>query len=218
MSKTVIISGGVLNEEFAIQVLEQYKDEDICIIAADKGVEFLYKNKITPQYIVGDFDSIDKEIIDYYRNETEVPIREYNPIKDATDTEIAMRLGMTLGSREMLILGATGGRIDHLWANIQSLVFAYQAGVRAYILDPQNKIYVTDRPCTIKKNEVYGPNLSVFSLSGEIYDFSMTGTKWELNHHDLKPCDSLTVSNRFDKDEVNIEFSEGILVIMETRD
>ena len=216
MSKTVIVSGGMIDEEVAKQVLND--DEDICIIAADKGVEFLYKNNIMPQYIVGDFDSIEKDIIDYYRNETEVPIREYNPVKDASDTEIAMRLGMTLGSRKMTILGATGGRIDHLWANIQSLVIACKAGVDACIIDAQNKIYVTDKSVTIKKADAYGQYLSVFAMSGEIYDFSISGTKWELDHHDLKPYDSLTVSNRFEKDEVKIEFPEGILVIMETRD
>ena len=216
MSRTIIVSGGMLDENVVKQVLDEC--EDRCIIAADKGVEFLYKNNIMPQYIVGDFDSIDKEIIDYYRNETEVPIREYNPVKDASDTEIAMRLGMTLGSRDMVILGATGGRIDHLWANIQSLVIACKAGVNACIIDSQNKIYVTDKSITIKKADAYGQYLSVFAIGGEIYDFSMSGTKWELDHHDLKPYDSLTVSNCFEKDEVRIEFQEGILVIMETRD
>ena len=62
--------------------------------------------------IVGDFDSVDQTIATYYRDETDVPIREFNPVKDASDTEIAIRLAMTLGCKEMIILGATGGRID----------------------------------------------------------------------------------------------------------
>ena len=80
----------------------------------------------------------------YYRDETDVPIREFNPVKDASDTEIAIRLAMTLGCKEMIILGATGGRIDHLWANIQSLAIPFQAGVEAQILDPQNRIRLID--------------------------------------------------------------------------
>lgn len=216
MSKTVIISGGVLDEGFVEKVLE--KNEGASIIGVDRGVEYLYHHQIMPQYIVGDFDSIDSEIISYYRNETNVPIREYNPIKDATDTEIAIRLGITLGSREIIILGATGGRIDHLWANIQTLSVACRAGVDAYILDTRNKIRVIDKPCILKKSEAYGPFLSVFTLDGEVFDFNLKGTKWPLVHHTLKPCDSLTVSNRFEKDEVEIDFSRGTLVVMETRD
>lgn len=216
MSKTIIISGGVIDEEFIGKILAG--EEGAYVIGVDRGVEYLYHHGIMPQYIVGDFDSIDPEIIAYYRNETNVAIREFNPIKDATDTEIAIRLGITLGSREMIILGATGGRIDHLWANIQTLGVACKAGVKAYILDDKNKIYVIDKSCTIKKSEAFGPYLSVFALSGEVFDFNLKGTKWPLKHHTLKPYDSLTVSNRFEEDTVEITFPSGVLVVMETRD
>ena len=50
------------------------------------------------------------------------------------------------------------------------------------------------------------------------YDFNLTGTKWPLSHHDLMPCDSLTVSNQFEAEEVKIDFGNGRIVIMETRD
>lgn len=216
MSKAVIISGGALDEGFAEEIMAQ--NEGACVIGVDKGLEFLYRRGILPQYIVGDFDSIDPEVISYYRNETHVSIREYNPIKDASDTEIAIRLAMTLGSSEMLILGATGGRVDHLWANIQTLAVACEAGVKAWILDPRDKIWVTNKPCSLKKSEAFGPYLSIFPLNGEVFDFNLTGTKWPLRHHTLKPCDSLTVSNEFAEEEVKIDFSEGILVIMQTRD
>lgn len=216
MSKTIIISGGVIDDEFVGNILAE--EEEAYVIGVDRGVEYLYHHEIMPQYIVGDFDSIDPEVIAYYRNETNVAIREFNPIKDATDTEIAIRLGITLGSHELIILGATGGRIDHLWANIQTLAVACKAGVQAYILDDKNKIYVIDKPCTIKKKEAFGPYLSVFTLSGEVFDFNLTGTKWPLRHHTLKPYDSLTVSNRFEEDAVKIDFTSGVLVVMETRD
>ena len=216
MSKAIIISGGALDEGFAEEIMAQ--NEGACVIGVDKGLEFLYRRGILPQYIVGDFDSIDPEVISYYRNETHVSIREYNPIKDASDTEIAIRLAMTLGSSEMLILGATGGRVDHLWANIQTLAVACEAGVKAWILDPRDKIWVTNKPCSLKKSEAFGPYLSIFPLNGEVFDFNLTGTKWPLRHHTLKPCDSLTVSNEFAEEEVKIDFSEGMLVIMQTRD
>ena len=51
------------------------------MIGVDRGVEFLYNHQIMPDYIVGDFDSTREEIRDYYKNETNVPVREYNPKK-----------------------------------------------------------------------------------------------------------------------------------------
>ena len=68
----------------------------------------MYEHQILPDYIVGDFDSTPEEIVSYYRNETRVPIRKFNPVKDASDTEIALRLCLELGRKHVLILGATG--------------------------------------------------------------------------------------------------------------
>ena len=216
MSKAIIISGGELEEGFVETVLSE--NEGASIVGVDKGVEYLYHHQIKPNYIVGDFDSIAPEVIKYYKTETNVAIREYNPVKDESDTEMAIRIAITIGSTEIYILGATGGRIDHLWANVQSLAIACKFNVRAYILDPQNRIFVTDKPSQLKKSEAYGKYLSVFSLSGDIFDFNMKGTKWPLEHHVLKPTDSLTVSNRFEDELVEIDFIGGTIVVMETKD
>ena len=61
MSKRiVIVSGGEIDSETALSVLEQ--PESRYIIAVDKGMEFLYSEKIMPSYIVGDFDSVNEEV------------------------------------------------------------------------------------------------------------------------------------------------------------
>lgn len=162
---------------------------------------------------------IKKEIGDYYRNETNVPIREFNPVKDASDTEIAIRLAMTLGAKEILILGATGGRIDHLWANVQSLAIPFKAGIDAVIMDTQNKIRLIGGGEThLKKGETYGPYFSVFPLGEEVYGFSIKGAKYPLDNHTLIPYDSLCVSNQFQEDEVTISFLKGVVILMETKD
>ena len=63
MSKRiVIISGGELNEEFVLSVLAE--EEKQYVIGVDRGMEFLYAHQILPNYIVGDFDSVKKEIGD----------------------------------------------------------------------------------------------------------------------------------------------------------
>lgn len=216
MSKRiVIVSGGELEEDFALSVLAE---EAYCIIGVDRGVEFLYRHQIMPSYIVGDFDSVNQKIVDYYRNETKVPIREYNPVKDASDTEIAVRLAMTLGCSELLILGATGGRVDHLWANIQILTIPFRAGIDARILDNRNRIRLIGGDTVLEKSEAYGSYFSVFPLGGEVYNFSLTGAKYPLRGHILTPYDSLCVSNQIEGDRAEIRFPSGIVILMETRD
>ena len=107
MSKrTVIVSGGLLEEDFALPILRSEDTE--FIIGVDKGLTFLYRNSIKPDYIVGDFDSVPRDLVDYYREEINVPIREFNPVKDASDTEIALRLCLGMKRKEIWILGGTG--------------------------------------------------------------------------------------------------------------
>lgn len=214
--RIVIVSGGELDEKFALAVLRESVTN--CVIGVDKGMELLYWNGIVPSYIVGDFDSVDQKIADYYRDETSVPIREYNPVKDASDTEIAVRLAMTLGCSELVILGATGGRIDHLWANVQTLTIPFRAGIDAKILDPRNRIRLIGGKTILKKSEAYGPYFSLFPLGNEVYGFNIEGAKYPLRDHTLTPYDSLCVSNQIDGDEVTIDFSAGMVILMETRD
>ncbi len=128
MSKRIIIiSGGELNEEFVLSILE--KEENQYVIGVDRGMEFLCRHQILPNYIVGDFDSVKKEIGDYYRNETNVPIREFNPVKDASDTEIAIRLAMTLGAKEILILERPEGELIISGLMYRALQFHLKQGL-----------------------------------------------------------------------------------------
>ena len=217
--KSIIISGGELDEELTLSVLKE--QEERCVIGVDRGVEFLYNHQIMPDYIVGDFDSTREEIRDYYKNETNVPVREYNPVKDASDTEIAIRLAMTLGSRKILILGATGGRIDHLWANVQSLMIPFKAGIEAKILDRQNLISIIGGGEThIRRSEAFGTYFSVFPLGEDIFGFNISGAKYPLKNHTLTPYNSLCVSNQIagDAKEAVISFPSGQVILMETRD
>ena len=217
MSKrTVIVSGGLLEEEFVLPILQSEDTE--FIIGVDRGLVFLHDHDIKPDYIVGDFDSAPDDVVTYYREETNVPIREFNPVKDASDTEIALRLCIGLNRKEIWILGGTGNRIDHLWANIQCLQIALDAGADARILDSHNQIRLLDKGITLKREEAFGKYFSLFPMELPVDALSITGAKYPLKNHFLRPDDSLCVSNEFAEDEVTISFSFGKVILMETRD
>ncbi len=220
MSKrAVIVSGGELDEELTLREIGERGTG--CVIAVDRGLEFLYSHQIVPDYIVGDFDSVSREIVDYYRVQKNVPVRAHNPVKDASDTELAIRLAMTVGSKELLILGATGGRIDHLWANIQSLMIPFKAGIDAKIIDRQNLVRIIGGGETrLKKSKAYGQFFSVFPIGNEIFGFNISGAKYPLKNHTLTSDNSLCVSNEIagDAEEAVIWFPSGEVILMETRD
>lgn len=217
MSKrTVIVSGGMLETDFALPILESEDTE--FIIGVDRGLEFLYAHDIKPDYIVGDFDSVPRSLVNYYREELNVPVREFNPVKDASDTEIALRLCIGLNRKEIWILGATGNRVDHLWANVQCLQIALAAGADARIVDSHNQIRLLDKGITLERKSAFGKYFSLFPLELPVDDLSITGAKYPLKDHFMKPDDSLCVSNEFAADEVTISFAFGKIILMETKD
>ena len=101
---TLIISGGHLDIAFLNKTLINFSYDTI--IAVDKGLESLYLLKILPNHIVGDFDSVNKDIINFY-NAKDIPVHKYNPEKDYTDTDIAIKLAISLNSTSITIIGAT---------------------------------------------------------------------------------------------------------------
>lgn len=217
MSKrTVIVSGGMIEPEFVLPILED--DETELVIAVDRGLQFLHEHGVKPDYIVGDFDSAPRELVNYYREEVNVPIKEFNPVKDASDTEIALRLCLDMRRKEIWILGATGTRLDHFWANVQCLQIAAETGADVRILDSHNRIRLLVHGITLKREEAFGKYFSLFPLELPVDELSIEGAKYPLKNHYLTPKDSLCVSNEYAEDEVRISFVYGKVILMETRD
>ena len=213
---TVIVSGGNLEEDFVMPILENENTE--FIIGVDKGLDFLYKHKIRPDYIVGDFDSVEEDVVTYFKEVENVPAKEFNAEKDFSDTEIALKFGLDLRRQHIIILGATGTRLDHVWANVQSLKMGSDCGCDVRILDRHNEISVHNESFTIKKEEAFGKYFSLFPLGGTVEGLTIKGAKYPLEFHALEPYNSLSVSNEFEEDEVNISFSYGTIILMQTRD
>ena len=213
---TVIVSGGKIEEEFAMPVINDENTE--FIIGVDGGLEFLYNHKIRPDYMVGDFDTVSEEIYTYFREEENVPSKEFDERKDFSDTEIAIKFSLDLRRQHILILGATGTRLDHVWANIQSLKIGLDENADVRIVDSHNRIRLFDRDFTLKKEEAFGKYFSLFPLGGTVEGLTIIGAKYPLEFHSLEPYNSLSVSNEYEEDEVEISFSLGTLILMETRD
>ena len=210
---TVLICGGEINDEFSLVCLKQIKPD--CIIGVDKGLEFCYRNHVIPDWILGDFDSISKEVIDWYRKQQEIPIRQYKPEKDDTDTRLGMELALKLGSDKIFLLGATGGRLDHYMGNLQSLLITARKEKEGWILDEQNAITVrkAGKIC-IHKEEQFGKYVSFFSMGDEVTGLSLTGFQYPLDGYTLKNSDGIAVSNQLLDDCGIIEFETGYLMMV----
>ena len=216
--RTVIISGGRIERDFALSFLENETFEQF--IAVDNGLGFCYDNQIKPTWIVGDFDTAAPELVEYYQTQTDIPIRRFNPVKDSTDSQIAIELALELGSNEITLLGGTGTRMDHVLGNIQSLMLAKKKGVSCVILDEYNRIQLIDGETRLKKSEQYGKYVSLLPLTTEVTGVDLTGFKFNLTGHTFTSTGSagLGVSNEIIEDIAEIRVKSGIFVLIESRD
>ncbi len=214
--KAVIISGGMIDDKFVLQMLNEIQAE--YVIGVDKGLTFLYRNHVLPTHIVGDFDSVEAELVEYYERQTQVPIQKFRPEKDASDTEIALHLAIELGAEKVWIFGGTGFRLDHVMANIQILKIAHEHGVKAYLQDTNNRISLAEKAVKLCKEASFGDYFSIFPFGGVVEDISIEGAKYPLSHYRLCPNSSMCVSNELQETEVKIMFPTGTIILMETRD
>ena len=61
--KYLIVAGGTVDEQFAVDIIKNGGYE--VIIAVDAGMDFCYKSRIMPDVIVGDFDSVEQEALEF---------------------------------------------------------------------------------------------------------------------------------------------------------
>ena len=214
--KTLIITGGSIERDFALPFIAGLGAD--FVIAADRGLLFCHENGLRPDYILGDFDSLPSEVLDTYRD-SGIPIREFNPVKDATDTCIALEYALDRGSSEIWLLGATGGRIDHLLCNIQILKSAFLRGVPAYIIDSRDLLTLpVERRFKLSRAGQYGKYVSFFPLEDRVEGLTLRGFKYPLENFTLRNETGLGQSNEITSVTAEVSWESGILIMVQSRD
>ena len=214
--KYVIISGGSIEDAFALEWLQKNKYDKL--IAADSGMDFLYRSGLVPDLVAGDFDSVDDDSLDEFSSLSNVEMLRLNPIKDDTDTEFAIRFAISEGAEHITILGATGTRLDHVMGNIHLLGIGLEEGVSIELVDKHNRIRMIDSPFTIKKAEQFGKYVSFLPFSGTVKGVTLKGFCYPLANATMESFCSLGVSNEITEEIASVEIEEGILLMIESRD
>lgn len=213
MIKTLIITGGEVEESSINNLKEKYN----YIIASDKGLEVIDRYSIKPNYIIGDFDSIDKKILDKYIENKDITIKKLNPEKDYTDTHMALKLAIDLKSTNITILGALGSRIDHTIANIHILKVALDNNVECRILNSKNEIQLVNKKSIVKLNRNF-KYVSLIPLTTKVKGITLKGFKYPLKNAKLKIGQSIGISNELIEEYAEINLKKGILILIKSRD
>lgn len=175
------------------------------IIAADGGLEKLKKIGISPNLIMGDFDSSDSD-----------PSGEavicFPAEKDDTDTLLAIKKAIDLGYDTLYISGGIGGRLDHTVANIQALCYASEHGVIAFLCGDNETAAICSEKIEFRK-ECKG-KISVFCMGDIAENTCIEGLKYQARNLTLKNSFPIGVSNEFIGKPASIALSCGKLLII----
>ena len=224
MKRILIISGGHFNLEFAKKYIKTLSFDKV--FAVDQGLEYVEQLGLSPDYIVGDFDSVNENILkQYMKKEADLNhslIERYPEKKDVTDTELAVQKAIGEKPDEIVLLSATGTRIDHSIMNMGLLIPIAEAGIKGYIIDEYNRIQLlnaeNNKKCCIKKTEQYGSYLSFVPMSKIVEGVTMSGVMYPLNQVTVYQGSSLTVSNQIVDHWAKIEIQSGLALIIESKD
>ncbi len=216
MTKTLIVTGGTVDVSFAKSYIRQQKFD--YYIASDSGIHFFVQAGIKPQEVLGDFDSADAGELTAFRQDGDLLFHQYQPEKDAVDTELAVQLAIERGSSEIHILGGTGTRLDHVLASVRLMGFAMERGIGCYLVDAHNRVRLIERRTVLKKDEQYGHYVSLLPLTTQVTGVTLTGFKYPLSDYLLGGFHSIGISNEILEEEAVVDFTDGILIMVESVD
>lgn len=189
----------------AFDALAEEIQADDLVIAADGGLRHTEKLGITPDIILGDFDSLGFAP----KGANVFPVE-----KDDTDAMLAVRRGLELGFREFVLYGSLEGpRLDHTVANFQTLQFLCDHGAFGILAG------VHTMAAVVKNGSLTFPagcdgTISVFCMGADAHGVSLQGLYYPLENGTLTPGFPLGVSNHFTGEPAEITVENGSLLVI----
>jgi thiamine pyrophosphokinase len=156
--KTVVLADGAFPSHRTPLSFLYQADRIIC---CDGATQNLLNTGLTPNYIVGDLDSISEILKDRFSS-----ILFHNPEQETNDLTKAVQFCIKNGWQEITILGSTGKREDHTLGNLSLLTdYAEKARVQSLtdygVFVPQLK--------SASYESYPGQQVSIFSLSPTLF-------------------------------------------------
>lgn len=185
---------------------------DDYIVAADGGWRLAMQMGRKPSLLVADFDSSGMPSVAQDVEMVSLPVE-----KDVTDTAEAMRLAYEKGYRSFLLLGCTGGRLDHQQAALAVAADYARRGCEVMLADEQNEIHLLT-PGSYIYPACPDEKISLFAFGGEVIGLFVEGLKYTVSDYTLSPYDPLCVSNEWVGEDACLSFKSGLLMLYFSKD
>ena len=207
MRKAFLFTSSII--DFPRRFREEYRRTDL-IIAVDGGANILYSNKIIPDFIIGDMDSVSQNILTFFKDKTSTI--SYPKEKNETDTEIAVHFCLETNIKKIIVYTSVCGRFDQLIGLISLLFLARASSAFASLEDNSFQAFLAAKNQIISRKS--GELISLIPLSEKIENISTSGLKYNLKQERLLRNKTRGISNIFSEDKAVISFEKGDLLVV----
>jgi len=184
----------------SLPLLQALVDRCDFLVAADGAANWLDRYEVTPDLILGDFDSFKGETaVDQIKLETQ----------DNTDGDKALDWAQSQGVRDVMILGGLGGRADFSLYNL-SLPLRFPHLNLSFYHREEEVLLAKKTTCWTEK---IGSNVSLLALGGPVTGLSTEGLSWKLDGAKLTLDGLQSQSNRACGTAVTCTYETGHLLV-----
>jgi thiamine pyrophosphokinase len=211
MNRIIIFANGDLPDiEKARAIL---RDDDY-IICADGGTRHASSLDLKPALVIGDMDSTESALLKKLQADG-VPIELFPRDKNETDLELAIQRAIELDPKEIVILAALGGRLDHTLANIALLSDLRLATFNIRLDDGVEEIFFCRDQ--VEVNGRSGDLVSLIPWQGAVTGVLTKDLKWFLDSETLYPEKTRGISNEMTADTATVSIESGLLLVVHCR-
>lgn len=205
MKKCIILANG---EAPGKKLISYLKDNGYSfLICADGGANTAYNYKLTPDLIIGDLDSIRKDVYDFYKGKCE--IKKINRQND-TDVEKALKHAISKKYGEAILLGATGDRLDHSFCNL-GIVLRFSNRIIVTVIHKKSLLRTLKGNLELKT--IPGETISIYGFD-ESTKITSNGLKFPLKSIALPFGKRESTSNVANSDKLKLEIKKGSIFII----
>jgi thiamine pyrophosphokinase len=206
--KAVVFANGVLSDPQ--KSLSFISPGDI-LIAADGGAHHCLSLGLTPDAVIGDFDSLEQGQLSELEARGTKIIRHPSR-KDYTDLELALLHARDMGVSQILVMAALGKRWDQTLANLLLPASESFVNVDIRLLDGPQEILLVRAGQKIKIQGQPGDTLSLIPLYGDAHGITTQGLEYPLMEGTLHFGSTRGISNMLTENMAEISLREGLLV------
>jgi len=209
--RAVVFANGVIQEIHLVKSIIREKD---FIVSADGGLRYIRSLGLTPNLVVGDLDSVSHDDIEYLKNNN-IETLKFPTDKDQTDLEIALTELVKRDYKDILVIGALGGRTDQTIANLGLISSISNDEVRIEFDDGREHIMLIRGYKKLSGEK--GDTVSLIPQCSPVKGVKTRGLRYSLNDESLFPGQTRGVSNEMLRKSAEINITSGTVLCIHTR-